>query len=599
MTRTTTAARDGARSRSRRGQHAAKSTPNRVEQRVRTHRAENTETTDSFQLFLNQAAHYPLLTAEEEVELAQRIERGDLEAKERLINSNVRLVISNARRYQGLGMSMQDLVQEAMLGLIRAAEKFDWRRGYKFSTYATLWIGKRSSAASTTPAAPFAGARARRPAAADRESSRRQLTGKLDHEPSDEEVAAEAKLPLDEVGGTARPDPGHDQPGRARQRGRRRDARRPACRRGAADRGRDRRSPARADGRSGAVEAVRGRAARDRAALRHRRRAGGDAARGRARAGRHPAARPPARGAGAEAPRRRRLARRLARGGLSAGRPRGVRPAGTRLTDLGVRSSDILPPVAETPQLLDDLLRAPAPSGYEGPAGDVWRGRPPSPRSARRPRLLDRPGRRGAAPLLAVVGHIDEIGLVDHPHRREGLPLVRPDRRLGPADPGRPAGRGADGKDGPVPGVVGRKPIHLLKAEQRKKVVELSGMHIDIGAADERGGRGTGPGRRPGRDRRRAGAARRRAAGLPIDGQPPRRLRRAGGAAPLHERGGFEGQLRRRRRGAGGDRLYGAAHRGLRARARPGASPSTSPTRPTRPGSTRRSSAATRSARAR
>ena len=73
MTRTTTAARDGARSRSRRGQHAATSTPNRVEQRVRTHRAENTETTDSFQLFLNQAAHYPLLTAEEEVELAQRM----------------------------------------------------------------------------------------------------------------------------------------------------------------------------------------------------------------------------------------------------------------------------------------------------------------------------------------------------------------------------------------------------------------------------------------------------------------------------------------------------------------------------------------------
>src|SRR3954469_15740369 len=139
MTRTSTA-RDGARSRRRRGQHAAESPPSRLERRARTHRADNPETTDSFQLFLNQAAHYPLLTAEEEIELAQRIERGDLEAKERLINSNVRLVISNARRYQGLGMSMQDLVQEAMLGLIRAAEKFDWRRGYKFSTYATLWI---------------------------------------------------------------------------------------------------------------------------------------------------------------------------------------------------------------------------------------------------------------------------------------------------------------------------------------------------------------------------------------------------------------------------------------------------------------------------
>src|SRR5436189_990619 len=99
-----------------------------------------TETTDSFQLFLNQASRYPLLTREEEVELAQRIEKGDLAAKERLINSNLRLVIKFARRYQGHGLSMQDLVQEAMLGLIRAAEKFDYRRGYKFSTYAVLWI---------------------------------------------------------------------------------------------------------------------------------------------------------------------------------------------------------------------------------------------------------------------------------------------------------------------------------------------------------------------------------------------------------------------------------------------------------------------------
>ena len=97
-------------------------------------------TTDSLQLFFNEARRHPLLTAEEEIELAQRIERGDLEAKERLINSNVRLVLSNARRYQGLGLPMQDLVQEAMLGLIRAAEKFDWRRGYKFSTYATCLL---------------------------------------------------------------------------------------------------------------------------------------------------------------------------------------------------------------------------------------------------------------------------------------------------------------------------------------------------------------------------------------------------------------------------------------------------------------------------
>src|SRR5215218_1115176 len=140
MTRTTPAARDGARSRRRRGQHAAGSAPNRPERRARTHRADNTETTDSFQLFLNQAARYPLLTAEEEVELAQRIERGDLEAKERLINSNLRLVISNARRYMRQDLNLLDLIQEGILGVTAATEKFDWRRGYKFSTYATFWI---------------------------------------------------------------------------------------------------------------------------------------------------------------------------------------------------------------------------------------------------------------------------------------------------------------------------------------------------------------------------------------------------------------------------------------------------------------------------
>src|ERR671919_2251797 len=98
------------------------------------------ELEDSLQLFFNEARKHPLLTAEEEAELAKRIERGDLEAKDRLINSNLRLVIKFARRYQGHGLPLQDLVQEAMLGLIRAVEKFDWRRGYKFSTYATLWI---------------------------------------------------------------------------------------------------------------------------------------------------------------------------------------------------------------------------------------------------------------------------------------------------------------------------------------------------------------------------------------------------------------------------------------------------------------------------
>jgi RNA polymerase primary sigma factor len=95
---------------------------------------------DSLTLFMNDLGRYPLLTAAEEVELAKRIERGDRAAKERMINSNLRLVIHNARRYTGHGVSLGDLVQEGIIGLNRAVEKFDWRKGFKFSTYATWWI---------------------------------------------------------------------------------------------------------------------------------------------------------------------------------------------------------------------------------------------------------------------------------------------------------------------------------------------------------------------------------------------------------------------------------------------------------------------------
>src|ERR687888_1181353 len=183
----------------RRGEHAFQTpAPEHLERRGDDHRAA-LETTDSFQLFLNQASRYPLLTREEEVELAQRIERGDLEAKERLINSNLRLVIKFARRYQGHGLAMGDLVQEAMLGLIRAAEKFDWRRGYKFSTYAVLWIKQ-----SIQRGLDNSGREVRIPAhVAQRERTVHRVEGelraKLDHDPTDEEVAEAAKLPLDEV----------------------------------------------------------------------------------------------------------------------------------------------------------------------------------------------------------------------------------------------------------------------------------------------------------------------------------------------------------------------------------------------------------------
>jgi len=97
-------------------------------------------TTDALQLFFGEISRYPLLDRAEERELAIATERGDLAAKERLINSNLRLVVSNARKYQNQGLPLLDLIQEGILGLIRASEKFDYRKGYKFSTYATFWI---------------------------------------------------------------------------------------------------------------------------------------------------------------------------------------------------------------------------------------------------------------------------------------------------------------------------------------------------------------------------------------------------------------------------------------------------------------------------
>ena len=95
---------------------------------------------DSLQLFLADVGRHKLLTAAEEVNLAKRIERGDLLAKRHMIESNLRLVVSIAKGYRGLGVPFLDLIQEGTLGLNRAVEKFDWRRGFKFSTYATWWI---------------------------------------------------------------------------------------------------------------------------------------------------------------------------------------------------------------------------------------------------------------------------------------------------------------------------------------------------------------------------------------------------------------------------------------------------------------------------
>jgi RNA polymerase primary sigma factor len=156
-------------------------------------------TTDAMALFLREVARHPLLTKEQEVELAKRIERGDLEAKEQLVNSNLRLVISNARKYQGLDLPLLDLIQEGILGLIRAAEKFDHRRGYKFSTYATFWIREAiqraiANRARTIRIPVHIGQRERKIGRAQRE-----LQARLGREPTDEEVAAEAELSVREV----------------------------------------------------------------------------------------------------------------------------------------------------------------------------------------------------------------------------------------------------------------------------------------------------------------------------------------------------------------------------------------------------------------
>ena len=104
-------------------------------------------TTDSLQLFLKDIGKVRLLTAQEEVELAKRIERGDLDAKQKMVESNLRLVVSIAKNYRNQGLPFLDLIQEGTLGLVRAAEKFDYRKGFKFSTYATWWIRQATARA--------------------------------------------------------------------------------------------------------------------------------------------------------------------------------------------------------------------------------------------------------------------------------------------------------------------------------------------------------------------------------------------------------------------------------------------------------------------
>jgi len=156
-------------------------------------------TTDTLQLFLNEIGRHRLLTPDEEIELARRIEKGDLAAKERMINANLRLVVSIAKKYQGSELTLLDLIQEGILGLIRAVEKFDWRRGYRFSTYATWWIRQAvergMDAKARTIKLPINLVRNQRKVA----RAEGALSAKLDRPPTDAEVAAEAQIPLEEL----------------------------------------------------------------------------------------------------------------------------------------------------------------------------------------------------------------------------------------------------------------------------------------------------------------------------------------------------------------------------------------------------------------
>jgi RNA polymerase primary sigma factor len=153
----------------------------------------------ALELFLDEVSRFPLLSAAEEVDLAKRIERGDKGAKDRMINSNLRLVVSIARRYRHQQLGLLDVIQEGILGLIRATEKFDWRRGHKFSTYAVWWIREAIERGIANRARLI-----RMPVyMVERERKvrhiERTLTAELGREPTDTEIALAAKLPLRQV----------------------------------------------------------------------------------------------------------------------------------------------------------------------------------------------------------------------------------------------------------------------------------------------------------------------------------------------------------------------------------------------------------------
>ena len=154
---------------------------------------------DPVRMYLKEIGKVPLLSAEEEIELAKRMEQGDENAKKRLAEANLRLVVSIAKRYVGRGMLFLDLIQEGNLGLIKAVEKFDYRKGYKFSTYATWWIRQAITRAIADQARTI-----RIPVHMVETINKlirvsRQLLQELGREPSPEEIAAEMNMPVDRV----------------------------------------------------------------------------------------------------------------------------------------------------------------------------------------------------------------------------------------------------------------------------------------------------------------------------------------------------------------------------------------------------------------
>ena len=172
-------------------------------------------TTDALQLFLREAGRHALLTAAQEVELAKKIEKGDMLANQLMIQSNLRLVVSIEKNYRNQGLPFLDLIQEGTLGLIRAVEKFDWRRGFKFSTYATWWIRQAVARALADKARTI-----RMPVhiverLQKMNRAERTLWTQLGREPTLDEIAEEASLPLQqaiEVRAAARASTSLDQP---------------------------------------------------------------------------------------------------------------------------------------------------------------------------------------------------------------------------------------------------------------------------------------------------------------------------------------------------------------------------------------------------